>query len=133
MSTEQAGFILTLDRNQRNLDLLSQFLVKAGYKTLPVVSLPELDQFLNSYDPSTEIVSLALVDISGFGGQIWQYCAQLHTNNIPLLIISPKQSAALQQESLTHGAHGMLVKPLVVKDLLKIVATLVNKKENRTQ
>lgn len=134
MTSDEAGLILTLDCNRRNLELLSQFLAKAGYKTLPVCSLEELDGVLASHVPAQELISLALMDISGFGSGIWQYCAQLHSQNIPILIISPKQSAAIQQESLAHGAHGMLVKPLVVKDLLRVVATLVkNNKENHAK
>lgn len=133
MSDGDSCLILMLDCNRRNLELLTHFLAKGGYKTLPVANLEELDRFLSSYNSSAGVVKLALLDISGFGGQIWQYCTQVHTQNIPLLIISPKQSAALQQESLAHGAHGMLVKPLVVKDLLEIVATVINNKENQVE
>jgi DNA-binding response OmpR family regulator len=133
MSSESAGLILTLDCNRRNLELLSQFLVKAGYKTLPIVNLDELACFLDTCNADAPTVGLALLDISGFGPQIWQYCARLQAKNIPLLIISSKQSSTLQQESLAHGARGMLVKPLVVKELLKIVATLIDDKENRAK
>ena len=40
-------------------------------------------------------------------------------------MISPKQSAAIQQASLTHGARGVLIKPLVVRELLGLIRSLL--------
>jgi DNA-binding response OmpR family regulator len=131
--TNDSNLILTLDHNRRNLELLGQFLGKAGYKTLQIASLEELDQFLASYVTAQETIKLALVDISGFDQRVWERCAHLQTKNIPLLIISPRQSAALQQESLVHGARGMLIKPLIVKELLKLIDTLITTKETEVE
>lgn len=125
MTGESVKAILTIDRNQRNLELLGQFLGKAGYQTLAITSLEELERVLSEPNPEQRF-GLALVDISGFDQRIWQYCAGLQTNNIPLLVVSPKQSMAIQQESLLHGAKGTLVKPLVVRDLLKLVTAMMN-------
>lgn len=113
------ALILTIDVNRRNLELLGQVLQQAGYRTLPVATIAALDQALE------EPISLALVDISGFGADIWQRCERLRERAIPLLIISARQSAALQQASVTHGARGMLVKPLVVRELLGLIRSLL--------
>lgn len=113
------ALILTVDVNRRNLELLGQVLQQAGYHTLPVATIAALDQALE------EPISLALVDISGFGADIWQRCERLRERAIPLLIISARQSAALQQASVTHGARGMLVKPLVVRELLGLIRSLL--------
>jgi hypothetical protein len=40
--------------------------------------------------------------------------------NVPLLVVCPKQSAAVQQTSPAHGARGALV----VRELLGIIETL---------
>jgi hypothetical protein len=74
----QPALILTVDANQRNLELLGQVLQQAGYRTLPVATLAALDQALKAP------VSLALVDISGFDASIWQRCERLHERAIPL-------------------------------------------------
>lgn len=113
--------VLTADRNQRNLELLAQFLNQEGYQTIAASSLEELEQVIDAMDG----IVLALVDISGFDRRIWQCCEQLRTKNIPLLILSPKYSAAIQQESLAHGARGVLIKPLVVRELLGLVESLI--------
>lgn len=70
-------------------------------------------------------IGIALVDISGFDRRIWECCEQLRSHEIPFLILSAKQSAAIHQESLCHGARSILIKPLAVKQLLGIVHSLL--------
>jgi DNA-binding response OmpR family regulator len=113
--------ILAVDRNQRNLELLSQFLNKEGYQMMTASSFEEFAQAIDQPDQ----IGIALVDISGFDRRIWDYCEQLQTHQIPFLVISPKQSAVIQQKSLCHGARSMLIKPLAVKQLLDIVHSLL--------
>lgn len=113
--------ILAVDHNPRNLELLSQFLGREGYQTRTVTSLEEFDLALMAPDQ----IGLALVDIAGFDRSIWERCEALRHDKIPFLVLSPRQSVAIQQESLTHGAHGVLVKPLPVKDLLSLICGLL--------
>lgn len=112
--------ILVVSHNRRNLQLLVQFLEKAGYQTRGVNSLEELDQSLEK----KETIDLALLDLAGFDRSIWERCERLRTANISFLVISPKQSAIVQQSSLAAGARGVLVKPLVVKELLGLIRSL---------
>ena len=114
--------ILTVDRNHRNLELLSQFLGRAGYQTRMAATLEEFDEALSEMND----IGLALVDIAGFDRTIWERCEGLRHQKIPFLVLSPKHSVALQQASLTHGAHGVLVKPLIVKELLGLIGSLLD-------
>jgi len=84
--------ILALDRNRRNLDLLSQFLGREGYETIAAASLEECDQALDERAG----IKLALIDIAGFDRSVWERCERLRAKDIPFIIISPRQSAALQ-------------------------------------
>ena len=68
---------------------------------------------------------MALIDISGFDRTIWQYCEQLREKGIPLLVISPRESATITQEGITHGARSVLVKPLVMKELLILIHSMI--------
>jgi DNA-binding response OmpR family regulator len=120
MNSNAGKLILTVDRNQRNLELLAQFLNKEGYETLPVSSLEGFDQIFEQ----VESLVLALVDISGFDRRIWEYCEKLSSNDVPLLVISPPQLSAIRQESLMHGADGVLFKPLMVAELMKVIRSL---------
>jgi DNA-binding response OmpR family regulator len=120
-----APLILAVDRNQRNLDLLEQLLAKEGYQLLTATTLEELDQALAGANG----IGMALVDIAGFDRSIWERCEALRANKIPFLVLSPKQSMALQQASLSHGARVVLIKPLVVKELLGIIRSLLEEEE----
>lgn len=113
--------ILAVDRNHKNLELLTQFLGKEGYQVLAVSSIEEFEQALMH----SKEIDLALVDIAGFDRRIWEVCDRLRTENIPFFVLSHKQNVAIQQESLTHGARSMLVKPLVIKELLGIIRSLL--------
>jgi DNA-binding response OmpR family regulator len=113
--------IITIDRNQRNLELLAQFLQKEGYDTHPVTSLESLDTLLEG-NPKA---SLVLFDISGFDGRVWQYCQQLQNRGIPLVILSPKQSTDIQKESRDAGAREVLVKPLVARELIGLIKSMI--------
>lgn len=114
--------ILAVDRNRRNLQLLAYFLEKEGFQTIGANSLEEFDEKLVS-----EAIDIALVDVSGFDNNIWQRCEQLRDRQINFVTLSPTQSAALQKESLKHGAEEMLVKPLVVQELVNIISNMLEK------
>jgi DNA-binding response OmpR family regulator len=113
--------ILAVDRNHRNLELLSQFLGREGYQTHTVATLKEFDQAFEAISD----IGLALVDIAGFDRTIWERCEGLRRHEIPFLVLSPRHSAAIQRASLTHGAHGVLIKPVVVKELLGLIGSLL--------
>ncbi len=115
------SIILAVDSNHRNLELLAQFLNKEGYQMIAAYSFEDVAQAIGQ--PAR--IGMALVDISGFDRRIWDCCEQLRNHQIPFLILSPKQSAAIQHESLSHGARSMLVKPLIVRDLLSVVHSLL--------
>jgi DNA-binding response OmpR family regulator len=112
--------ILIIASNSRNLELLTQFLGKEGYETHPATTLEQFADILNS----GEQIGLALVDITGFDRNIWQYCERCSELGIPLFVISPPPSPRAQHESLEHGARGVLYKPLVVKELIHLVKTM---------
>jgi DNA-binding response OmpR family regulator len=113
--------ILAVDRNERNLELLAQFLGKEGYQIFKASSLEALEQALTN----SKEIDLALVDIAGFDRSIWECCDCLRAQNIPFLVLSPKQNVAIQQQSFAHGASGMLIKPLVIKELLLLIRSLL--------
>jgi DNA-binding response OmpR family regulator len=113
--------ILTVDRNQRNLELLAQFLNKEGYETVAVSTLEDFNQILAQVDS----FGIALVDISGFDRHIWEYCEKLSTQDVPLLILSPPQVKAIQQESLAHGAQGVVFKPLIIKEFSNLIRAMI--------
>jgi CheY-like chemotaxis protein len=118
--------ILTMDRNRRNLELLSQFLGKEGYETVAVSTMEEFESVINEPDG----LAVALIDISGFDRSIWAACEKLADKGLQLLVISPQQMSGIRQESMSHGAQGVLFKPLVVKELLSVIQSLMPDEAN---
>ncbi len=117
---EKKPYILAVDTNRRNLELLAQVVNKEGFQTIPVNSLEALDQAITE----PEGLRLALVDISGFDSSIWERLERLRSLGIPFVVISSRYSLSLQQTSTEHGARSVMVKPLAVKELLFIIRSL---------
>lgn len=111
--------ILTVVSNRCNLDLLAQFLYKQGYQSFGATSIEAFELALTKRSE----IALVLVDISGFDSHIWKLC-ELLQNAPPELVISPRQSTAIHQESLAYGARSMLL-PLVVRELLRFIQSLL--------
>lgn len=117
--------ILAVNSNPHNLELLVHFLAEAGYQASGALTIEEANLRL----AGAETPSLALVDIAGFGQHIWAFCETLRSKQIPFLVISPRYSNTLQQESLAWGARGILVKPLTMRELLALVKTMLDQNE----
>jgi len=113
--------ILTIDSNRANLELLSQQLSKEGYEAVSAASLEELDSSLQD----KKDISLALIDLSGFDQRIWERCGELQKAKTPFIIISPQRSPTIQRDSMKHGASGLLVKPVGIKELMEYIHTLL--------
>jgi DNA-binding response OmpR family regulator len=114
--------ILVVEHNEKNADLISKALDKFGFECNPANDYQAVDVALsssNSYD-------IILMDISGFDTEIWERCKKIHQLNIPLLIMSAKPSAALQQHGLRYGARGIIAKPVILNDFVKLIYSLIN-------
>lgn len=118
---ESAFTLLLVNHLPRNLQLLSEFLEKEGYATVSASTYEELDQVLSQQTP----IHGALVDIAGYDARIWTRCEQLRAAKIPFLVVSPQQSAAIQQAGLAHGARSVMVKPLVIKELIGVIKSIL--------
>ena len=113
--------ILAVDSNRRDLESLTQALEREGYQTRSATSLEELDQAIKE----AKKFSLALIDLASFDHSIWERCDELRKAKIPFLVISSQRSPLVQQESMRHGASGVLTKPLGVKEIVEYVRALL--------
>jgi DNA-binding response OmpR family regulator len=117
---KKKNIILIVGSNRAELELLSQQIIKEGCGTLVAAGLEELDSAIEKGG-----FTLALIDLTGFDRTIWQRCQALHKAKIPFIIISPQRSPLVQKESLKHGASGLLIKPLGIKELIEYMHTLL--------
>ena len=110
-----------MSRLPRNLQLLAEFLGKEGYATLTATSYEAFDHVL----AQPQAIAGSLIDIAGFDSAIWSRCEHLRAASIPFLIFLPRQSEAIQQAGISHGAKGFMVKPLVVKELMGFIRSIL--------
>lgn len=113
--------ILLVNHLPRNLKLLAEYLGKEGFSTVSASTYAEFDDALSQQTP----IDGALVDIAGYDTQIWIRCERLRAAKIPFLVVSPQQSAAIQQAGLAHGARSVMVKPLVIKELIGVIKSIL--------
>lgn len=111
--SDAADKLLIVGCNPKNQELLAAFIARLGYASVRADTLTELAQILDNEEP----LRFALVDISGFNQEIWDLCARLHARDIPLLVISPRQSAAVRKLGYEHGAQTVMEKPLAMREL----------------
>jgi DNA-binding response OmpR family regulator len=121
--SDEKPIILSVDRNRRNSELLAQFLAKQGYQVLSAASQAEIESVL----ANTKKIELVLLDISGFDRQIWSLCQRLQEKAIPFVAIAAPHQAGMQQACLARGALGLLVKPLVARNLLQLIRNLLQR------
>lgn len=121
MSTASKPLIFSLSRNKRNSDILVKILGEQGYE---VAGFSEPIEMV-SEAKNREKVDLVLMDISGFNQNIWKSCEDLRLLDIPFLVLSPQQHRVIEEQSMKQGAERVLVKPLVIKELLLLVKSLV--------
>jgi CheY-like chemotaxis protein len=114
--------IVALNRNPRNLEILAKIIGDEGYNVVGVNDPAELDKEVKKRDN----ISLVLMDISGFNQTVWKSCEDLRMLEIPFLVLSPQQHKAVEKQSMMHGAQGVLVKPLVVKELLILIKNMTS-------
>ncbi|HOI40276.1 MAG TPA: response regulator [Methanobacterium sp.] len=121
MSTASKPLIFSLSRNKRNSDILVKILGEQGYE---VAGFSEPIEMV-SESKNREKVDLVLMDISSFNQNIWKSCEDLRILDIPFLVLSPQQHRVIEEQGMKQGAERVLVKPLVIKELLLLVKSLV--------
>jgi DNA-binding response OmpR family regulator len=112
--------ILILSKLSKNLELMAEFFKKQGFDSISASSYEDLDRILSSLS-----FDVALLDIGGFDSKIWHYCEKINKHGTPFFIISAVKNPKIDKEGLKKGARGVLVKPLVMKELNEIIKALV--------
>jgi DNA-binding response OmpR family regulator len=116
--------ILVVEHNPCNLDMLRTLIEQEGYQVLGATTLEEFDQAL----AGVMTIRLTLVDVEGFDRSIWARCEALRMRGIPFLVIALETEVILRQESYQHGASGVLMKPLIIKEFVTVLGNLLEVK-----
>ena len=121
-SPTQKLTVLIINGDKKDLELLGQQLSKEEFNIYKASNETDIDKILQSTEDS---ISIAIIDVTNFDECVWDYCKKIKKLNIPFLIIAPKRSSKVQQESMKHGAGGVLIKPLGAKELTEYIRGLL--------
>jgi DNA-binding response OmpR family regulator len=116
MSMPNSRTILIVEHNSRNTDLITEFFRSDGYEVMSAPTVEELDRLLKT----PEMIGLALIDLVGFDHRIWERSEILRTKEIPFILISARKTS-----TLGRGERLVLFKPLIVKEMLALVGTIL--------
>lgn len=114
--------ILVMDANERNADLLSDFLKREGYQPDVVTTLDTADDIVTE----ASRFAFAIIDIDRFEDPVWPYCEQLHEKRVPFIILSGLQPSSLRRESQEYGARSFINKPVPKQELRGLIQTAIN-------
>lgn len=107
--------VLIVNANRSEMETFAKELKEEGYVTVGASSLEEMDSAIEGQ----ENIKLALLDLAGFNDSIWERCDRMHEAKIPFIVIMTQRSPGIQRDSMKHGANGLLVKPLGIKELIE--------------
>lgn len=114
--------ILIMDANERNAELLSDFLADEGYDPVVVTDLDTAEDVV----VKASRFAVATIDIDRFDDPVWPYCEQLAENDVPFIILSGFQNPTLRRESRDYGAHEFVDKPIPKQQFRDLIETALS-------
>lgn len=111
--------LLTVNQNERNNELLSEFLESEGYRVSCAHTIDEVDDAIE-----TATFDVSLFDVDGFPPAVWARCEDLRSTRTPLLVISLQPQRA-ERTSDDADVSRIFEKPIGKQRLLDLIRQLV--------
>lgn len=127
MSKERA-FILLVDDDELNLDLLSRKLQRNGYDTITATDGREAISLAVSTKPDLILMDMSLPELDG-----WEATRQLKaensTKNIPVISLTANAMPEDRAKALAAGCDEYETKPIVFENLFAKMEMLLRKEK----
>lgn len=114
--------MLAVASNKANLQLLEDFLASADVPVDGVSDPAEIEARPDPDDPP----SFALVDVDGFGAEVWALVDRLNEADVPVVVLTRYRTQEVQKATLEHPVRTVLEKPVRKAQLQAIVDTLTS-------
>jgi len=119
--------ILIVDDSPAEVRLMQSVLDHAGYASVAIHDAMRLEHTIEKERPSLILMDVVMPQRNGF-----QACRELKGNadysQIPVVMVSSKNSESDRFWAKQQGADGYVVKPFSSDDLLRTVTRLLRKK-----
>jgi PAS domain S-box-containing protein len=130
--TADSQTVLVADDTRANLRLLTEILLKAGYRVLPVMNGTMSLNAARVHRPDLILLDIMMPDISGF-----DVCKQLKsdegTRDIPVIFVSALNESLDKVRAFEAGGIDYISKPIESKEVLARVRTHLELQEARHQ
>jgi len=113
--------VVVVARKAGNAKVLVNALGEKGYSGAPATDDKTLAAYLDARPPP----GLALVDVSGFGREVWRWCETLQLRGIPFVVISAPDLDDVEVASTRIGARSVLKKPIRKAAILAIAEDII--------
>lgn len=120
MGTETARALMVVVLKAVNRRLIRETLTEAGFEVVAVQDPGEIPDHLDPDDPP----ALGLVDVDGFGDEIWAACSTLADAGVPVVVLTGQRTEAVEQRTLQIGVRNVLEKPVRKANLVAIARTI---------
>lgn len=121
--------ILIVDNNDKTRDTLNKELSENGFEVLEARNGNEGFEQYNVYDPCFVLHERELPDMDGV-----DFCAQLReqlNSNVPIIMLSARNSESDRIEGLRVGADDYMGKPFNAEELIVRIETVLRRTANR--
>ncbi|MEJ5364079.1 MAG: hypothetical protein WHS86_03170 [Desulfosoma sp.] len=113
--------ILLVQAGERNRALLRQVLEDARQSVTTAADEAQAEAIVLE----NAAIRTAVIDVAGLSPRVWSLCRLLASRKIPSIVILPRENQQARAAALGHGAQAVLVKPLVAREFVSLVKTLV--------
>lgn len=117
----KTALILALAKNERTLKLLQGFLRTEHHRISTVWSVSEFERLLDEL----ATLDLTIMDIDGFSPEVWSVCERVAGHDVPILVLTSRDSARARQEALGRGVQLVLEKPIKKDELRSTIKALL--------
>lgn len=114
--------ILVMDANERNAELLGEFIAGEGYEPVVCTEIETADEVVA--DPSQ--FGFAVIDVDRFDTPVWSYCKRLDEHDVPFIVLSGLQNPTLRHKSHGHGANAFVDKPIPKQQFRTLIETAIS-------
>lgn len=116
--------VLLLMKTTGNRKVVGELLAEQGYDSISILSEQNLQQVL-----AMPGFKMALVDVTGFGQDIWALCERLRSEHVPFLVMSTPQALKTSSNALALGAVSVIQKPIAKSALLNLLNSMAPQHE----
>ena len=113
--------VLVVEDNEKNMKLVRDVLLAAGYRTLEATTGEEAVAVAAEHSPDLVLMDIQLPDIDGIEA-LGRLRADGRTASLPVLALTAQAMEGDRERFLAAGFDGYLSKPVNVVDLVATVA-----------